>query len=169
MIAVFGVAPSPYSANPAYTFLVSVYTYTIDVFWFTAVGIGLLYLRLGPGTGWAHISQFNPTVSTTAAFIFVTGNLFPLICIWIPDSTAKYLSRTSNQVSWFAAPTLGISIVAVGVAYWGGFWMYIKRKESREGKSLEVERMPFIEETSDGGRVQVFEAISLQWKVRRRR
>jgi hypothetical protein len=165
MPALFKIKPEPYSPGPAYTFLITFYAYVVDVFWFSIVGFGLLYLRLWPGTRWSEISSFNPWLSTIAALIFTLMNLFPVVGIWIPDPAVKYLANTGNLVSWYAGPTVGIAVLALSVIYWFGFWGMIRQRESREGKELAVERRPIILE-DEGAYIQLYEIVGLRWRVK---
>jgi hypothetical protein len=157
--------PVPYSATPAYTFLVTFYTYVLDVFWFMIIGFGLLYLRLWPGTGWGKISTFNPWLSIIGALIFTSMNLFPVVCIWIPDPAAPYLANTRNLVRWYAGPTIGMVVLALSVIYWLGFRGMIRQRESREGIELAIERKPIILE-EENAFVQLYEIVGLRWRVK---
>jgi hypothetical protein len=162
---VFIIQPVPYSPAPAYTFLVTFYTYVLDVFWFGITGLGVLYLRLWPNTKWRKMSSFNPWLSTIAALIFTLLNLFPVISVWIPDPAVKYLARTNKLVIWYAGPTVGLVVLGLSVLYWFGFWSYIRRRESRERKKFEVERIPIIRE-EEGSYIQLFEIVGCRWSVR---
>jgi hypothetical protein len=163
--ALLKIQPVPYSATPAYTFLVTFYAYILDVFWFMIIGLGLLYLRLWPGTGWRKISTFNPRLSTIGALIFTSMNLFPVVCIWIPDPAARYLANTSKQVSWYAGPTVGMVVLAISLIYWLGFRGMISQKESRDGLELAIERKPIILE-EENAFVQLYEIVGLRWRVK---
>jgi hypothetical protein len=163
--AILKIQPVPYSAAPAYTFLVTFYAYVLDVFWFMVIGLGLLYLRLWPGTGWGETSTFSPWLSIAAASLFTSMNLFPTVCIWIPDPSVPFLANTKSQVSWYAGPTVGMVVLALSVIYWLGFRGMVQQKESREGIELAIERKPILLE-EENTFVQLYEIVGLRWRVK---
>jgi len=163
---VFIIQPVPYSAGPAYTFLVTFYTYVLDVFWFGIAGLGVLYLRLRPNIKWRKISSFNPWLSTIAALIFTLLNVFPVIGVWIPDPAVKYLAETDNVVIWYAGPTVGLVVLGISILYWFGFWSYVRQRENSERQEFKVERTPIIRE-EEGSYIQLFEIVGFRWSIRR--
>jgi hypothetical protein len=164
IVPVLAIKPSPYSATPAQSFLAAVFAYDIDIVCFTALSFGLLYLRLSPRLHWAEKSQLKyPALSITAALIVLTGCLFPLILIWVPDPAFKKQSRTANLLPWFTSGTAAVCLVLFSFLYWVVFRVYVKVRSAREGKTLHVRREPKFKHDTHG-LTQVLEIVSLEWK-----
>ena len=166
---VYIVNPTPYTPNPAYTFLVTFYDYCLDVFWFAVMGYGLLYLRLWPGTKWRQTSTFNPWVSTICALIFPLLNTFPVVGLWIHDPSVKYLAQSNNFVAWYVGQTFAVSVLAFAIVYWFFFWGYVRLKETSEGKNLVVEREPIFRKEDAEEYVQIYEIVGLEWRMQPQR
>jgi hypothetical protein len=167
LIAVLSIRPEPYTPSPAYYFLVSFYSYIVDILCFTAIGLGMLCLRLMPSVRWAEKSAFRNNLwlgrlSTVAAFVLFITSLFPLIFMWVPDPSVTTQSGSLGLVSWYTAQTLGISVVAFSFIYWVVFRVYIILRSSREGKELQIHRDPIIKDDGDGP-TQVYEIVALRW------
>ena len=157
------IRPQPYLPTPAYTFVVGVVVYVTNLIKFTLIAVGLLCLRFSPKVRWAEKSQFNhPAVSVTAATLLLMICVFPLICIWIPDSAYTTLTNTSHLVSWFVIQTFGLGIICFAFLYWVLFRCYISVRSAREGKTLHVKREPKFKVDS-GGLTQIVEIVTLQW------
>jgi len=157
--------PIPYSYAPAYTFIVAVYAYVIDVVFFSLVGLGLLYLRLAPGSNWRRKSKANHWVSILSALVFVAALLFPLFGMWIPDPEKKFLERTASLVPWYIPQTVGVVVLGASLIYWCGFRYLVPHVGNRGGKELIVEREPIFH-VEHGYPVQVYETVRLCWKVK---
>jgi hypothetical protein len=162
---IYIIKPTPYTPNPAYTFLVTFYDYCLDVFWFSVMGYGLLYLRLWPGTDWRQTSTFNHSTSVICAFIFALLNTFPVIGLWIHDPSVKYLAQSNNMVSWLAGQSFAASVLAFSIVYWFFVWGYVRLKEASEGKNLVVEREPIFRLEDNGEYVQIYEIVGSDWKM----
>jgi hypothetical protein len=163
LACVLSIRPEPYSPIPAYTFLASIYAYVIDVAFFMAVGLGLLWLRLSPSAGWADKSQFkHPWVSTIASLVFFLTSLVPLVLIWIPDPAVKVLSRTGGEIPWFASQTVGICVLFAALIYWLGFRSYVQIRSNREGRELEVTRQPIFRDEG-GFWTLIYEIVTWKW------
>lgn len=140
----------------SYTILVSLYSYTIDVFCGLLLGLGLLLLRFSGARKWALKSKTNSSVSITAALLYTIVNIFPIILVWVPpSSTVNQLEHRNDnttpnglelnippasKISWFVTPTVGWSLIAFGVAYWFGFYYLVPRIGDHKGKELKVHR-----------------------------
>ena len=157
--------PPSYDSTPTYTFIVTVMTYVIDLIFFICVGLGVLYLRLAPGSNWHKKSEAKPWLSTTCAFIFVTALAFPLICMWIPDPAEPSITRTDGLVSWYTPQTVGLIIVAISFAYYLGFRFVIPHVGRHAGKEFHTYRKPIFEK-ENGYPVQTYERIRFWWEAR---
>lgn len=164
----------------SYTILVSLYGYAIDAFFGLLLGLGLLFLRFSSARKWALKSKANPFVSVSAALLFTIVNAFPIISAWVPPSkTVKHLDTSNNNTTsnglessfpigsknpWFATPTVGWSLIALGVAYWFGFYYVVPRIGSHKGKELKVRRRLFFQE-EHGYPVQWHEQLNFSWII----
>jgi hypothetical protein len=165
LATVFSLQPQAqtYDPTPAYTFLVSSYTYVVDIACFAAMGLGLLCLRLTPSLNWASKSQFrHQWVSTLCAAVLFLLSVVPLVLLWVPDPGAPFLSRTDNLVPWYAPQTLGVCAIAGAFLYWLGFRAYVLIRSRASGLVLKIERHPIFKD--DKGRLtQIYEIITLRW------
>ena len=180
---------------PAYYLLLTAYAYGLDVFWFSVIGVGMLYLRLWPGSRWRYKSPVPHVVGVTAAVLFTVTNVFPLICIWVADPAERYLSKSKGVVPWFASATTAFCVLAGSGLYWVGFRFYLYQRRTRGGVELEVIRNPIFWRdpnsisashassssifglgSKDGGAaergqgaagelVQIYEIIRLRWRA----
>lgn len=160
----------------AYYLLTAAYAYSLDVVWFSVIGVAMLYLRLWPGSTWRNKSPVPHFIGVVAAVIFAAGNLFPLIAIWIPDPKVPYMSKSlsGNFVPWFASQTTVFSVLAGGVLYWVGFRLYLYWRKSVRGEVFQIDRTPIFETSEEGGEsddggsrkpllLLVYEIISFHW------
>ncbi|KAH8703794.1 amino acid/polyamine transporter I [Talaromyces proteolyticus] len=158
IICTWGVS-SPASA---YTVVYGIYSYIVDAVTAVIIGSGLLCLRFLPNrTHWYLKSPSNGIISIASATLFVVANLFPLIALWVPPTTAFM-----TAYPWFLVPTLGVLLLVTGVLYWGIFVSIVPKLGSRRGKELTVERSPFFH-TENGEPVQVAEVVAFDWTIRR--
>jgi Amino acid permease len=156
------VASIPQRANDTYKTYVAVYSYTVDALFGCLVGAGLLYLRLNERrTGWAGKSgERRAWLSVGAATVFVLGNLFPLVGIWIPPGAGG--SVVVPTVEWFVTGTIGVGVVGLGLCWWLGLYFVVPRVR---GMRLQVEK----EEVLDNGYgywIMWHEIVRFNWVVR---
>ena len=147
----------------SYIILVSLYSYSIDVFFGLILGAGLVYLRLSSSRNWGKKSQAIPWVSTTAGGIFAIANAFPFIASWVPPSD-KEPSLTTG-VPWFATPTVGWCLIATAILYWAAFYYLVPRLGDHRGKELKVHRILFFHE-EHGYPVQWHERLNFNWVIK---
>ena len=149
--------------SDAYSILVGLYSYSIDAFFGFFLGIGLIYLRLKSDSYWSSFSHSNKVVSYAAAILFAIANAFPLIASFAPPQ-ATNTEALRITWPWFTVPTIGVSLIAAGVAYWLGFYFFLPHIGSRAGKTLKVDRQPLFHE-EQGYPVQWHEIVSFSWIV----
>ncbi|KAK4185802.1 putative high-affinity methionine permease [Podospora australis] len=157
-----------FSHLPGYSLLVTTYAYGLDVIWFSCIGIGMLYLRLWPGSRWRFKSPIPHMVGIIAAVVFTATNVVPLITIWIHDPAQKYITHSDNKVDWFAGQTTAIAVVGAAFLYWVGFRFYLNQKRTRGGLVWEVVRTPIFWAGSGQGSqglVQIYEIIRFKWRA----
>jgi hypothetical protein len=122
----------------------------------------------------------NPTLSVVCAVIYLIGNAFPIITLWVPPSD-KF---ADTQVEWFVVPVMTWSVLGFASLWFLGFLARAKRREHRRHQEFVVERYPEFEWAAGeerhagegdsdsglrrraGGLVLVHETVSLLWKGR---
>jgi amino acid transporter len=144
-------ATSGQSNLDAYSLIITLYVFVIDAVFGLLLALGIIYLRAAPWEHWREKSStFVPLLSITAAVLYTIGNLFPVVAIWIPLNGGKYAKSLKLDAPWFTAPTIGTSVVSLGIIWWVGFCVVMKRKENREHASFEVQRLPAFENEPPG-------------------
>jgi hypothetical protein len=152
------------SSNPgtqSYYVIVAIYGFVINITFFGLVALGMLYLRLAPGSGFRRKSQANHWISIAASLILLAASLFPFICLWIPDPDHKYIANT--VVSWFVPQTVCATVLAISLIYWFAFRYIVPHVGSNRGRTFVIERIPRFHE-EHGYPVQTFEEIVTEWK-----
>ena len=154
-------ATSARSATVAYQILVSLYAYTIVILVGCFTAIGLLYVRLfGEGGKWVARSGFKPWGGPTAAIIYTCLCLFLLFATFVPPGQG---SPFLNEVKWFVIPTIGLSFLLFGYAYYLGL-MYAVPRLFMKGKTLASVREAVIVREK-GEYVQFLEIVDASWEV----
>jgi amino acid transporter len=178
--------------DDAYTLLTSTSSYVINAFSGTFLALGILILRFR-GTysqddkrdsygeskvrqSWSSVSRFNPGLSVVCAFIYMVGNLFPIVTTWIKPSEDDL--RTRGYGYW-VTPTISWAVIGAGVAWFLGFVFRAWRINRKDHKVFVVEKKPEFESAepsdssaetgghgyrgNDGGYVLVHETVYLSW------
>ena len=152
-------------AAASYKILVSLYSYTIDAFFGVCLGSGLLYLRLLANRNWSEKSSagsgFSSTVSIIAAALFTLVNAFPIIALWVPPSS-QYQKSVPYYYPWYSTPTVGWSVLVLGVAYWLIFRFVVPNVGRHKGYQLKMQRTLFFYEENNYP-VQWHERINFNW------
>ena len=152
-------------AAASYKILVSLYSYTVDAFFGVCLGGGLLYLRFFANRNWSEKSRlgsgFNSLVSIISATLFMLVNAFPIIALWVPPST-EYSKSVLYYYPWYSTPTVGWSVLALGVLYWLVFRFVVPNIGQHKGYQLKVQRTLFFHE-ENGYPVQWHERINFDW------
>ena len=149
---------------PGYSLLLTAYAFCVDVFYFSLIGIGMLYLRLWPGSNWRYKSPVPHPVGVACAVVFTATNLFPLICIWIPTSTEPFLALSEGIIPWWASQTFVLCVIAASLLYWFGFRLYLDQMKKRRGLVLDIIRQPlFMSDRNTRDLIQAYEIIRLDW------
>ncbi|KAK4175297.1 putative high-affinity methionine permease [Triangularia setosa] len=169
-----------FSHLPGYSLLLMAYAYGLDVIWFSCIGVGMLYLRLWPGSKWRYKSPIPHVVGVIAAVIFTATNIVPLVTIWVYDPAQRYIAHSSDRVGWFAPQMTAMVVLVAAGLYWVGFRIWLWQKRVREGVVWEVVRTPIFWAGAQGqGRVQqqggtqaqqpqlvqIYEIIRFKWRV----
>ena len=147
----------------AYTLVVAVYTYVIDIITFTCAGLGMLYLRLAPGSKWHAISEANHWISIIASLILATAHIVPLVCLWIPDQKPQFRDLLRTKISWYIPQTVAVIAVTLSFVYWLGFRYVIPHLGNHTGRKFVIEREPRFHEEY-GHPVLTFETITTGWQ-----
>lgn len=182
------------AAQDAYTLLTSLAAYVVNAFFGVFLGLGILILRFHgpPPTGpevhtitWTEMTGpgIKPLLSVTAAVIYLVGNLWPVVTMWIPpeaqsrgtspnSTTTATDASTSSSLSWYIVPTVSWVILAVGGLWFLGFFAYAKRREMKKYEVFTVEKAPEFESANggeagtDGDLVLVHETVYLAWQAK---
>ncbi|KAL8677593.1 MAG: hypothetical protein Q9186_006002 [Xanthomendoza sp. 1 TL-2023] len=156
-------ATAPTTPDIAYTVLVSLYAWTIEVLLGAFVSGGLLYLRLfSPDRRtWIATAGFKAWGGSTAAVIYTLVCAYLLVAGYIPPrSTAEY----TIGVKWWIVPTAGLGSAVLGWGYYVGF-RFGYPKVVRGGRVLVVEREALIVR-EHGEYVQALEHVDASWERR---
>lgn len=127
-------ATSSGNTDDSYRIFVSLYSFVVDAFFGLAIGLGILVLRLNPGSHWSRKSTSNKYISFCTALVFTLANSFPVVAIWVKPSGD---SGIAPPVQWWATGTIGVGLLSFAFLYWLGLdyiapWIL--------GRQLEVER-----------------------------
>lgn len=142
----------------SYRILVNVYSYVVNVVFGVLLGVGLLVLRFKKDSEWSNISKTKPWISITTTLIFVIGNLFPLVAVWIPPTQQDHFFDRKDM--WFVVGTVGAGVMALGALWWMSIRFVIPQLT---GKELETDReYDFIRD--NGAWVMWNEVVSIQWR-----
>ncbi|KAH6957978.1 amino acid permease-domain-containing protein [Ilyonectria sp. MPI-CAGE-AT-0026] len=182
IFATWGMTP-----DNAYTLLTSLSAYTINAFFGTFLGIGILILRFrGPPATtdndnaeskttapvtWREMTgkHINPVLSVICAVIYTIGGLWPVVNTWI-----KPTSAITQSIKWWLVPTISWIIIASGIAWFLGFVGVAWRTYRNHHKVFVVEKQPHFESANgfgtddsegrgSGGLVLVHETVYLSW------
>jgi len=158
-------AEGTFSHLPGYSLLVMAFAYGLDIIWFTVIGVGMLRLRLWPGSTWRSKSPVPHALGVAAAVVFTATNAVPLIAIWVPDPKQLFMSRSDGKIPWFASQTMALTIVVAAGVYWLGFRFYLWHKRTSYGDVLKVTRIPVFwrGQSGRGDLVLLYEIIRVYW------
>lgn len=198
IFATWSLAP-----DHAYSLLTSLSAYTINAIIGTFVGLGILILRFygppkqstGPGSehqqpisklSWREMTgkQFNPILSVTCASIYTIGNLWPVVTLWVQPHTVDPIGNAApaaeynpapGDLKWFVVPTVGWSVVGLGILWFLGFSAIAVYKNRKYQQVFVVEKLPEFESAGNNdnhgegprrggeGLVMVHETVYLSW------
>lgn len=182
IFATWGMTP-----DNAYTLLTSLSAYTINAFFGTFLGIGILILRFrGPPATtdndnaeskttapvtWREMTgkHINPVLSVICAIIYTIGGLWPVVNTWI-----KPTSDITQTIKWWLVPTISWVIIVSGIVWFLGFVGVAWRTYRNHHKVFVVEKQPHFENANgfatddsegrgSGGLVLVHETVYLSW------
>lgn len=198
IFATWSLAP-----DQAYSTLTSLSSYVINGISGTFVGLGILILRFkGPPTeraeggmehavppvSWSQMTgkHFKPLLSIACALIYTIGSAWPVVTLWVkptkhssdPVATgtpAAEYNPNPDSLEWYFIPTIGWSIVALGVTWFLGFTLIASYRNRKYHEVFMVEKMPEFESASHDdaegrnprrggdGLVMVHETVYLSW------
>lgn len=93
-----------------YTFVTNIFIYTGN--WIKLLlGVGLLYLRYKPNSGWAEQRTTFSSYTPMTAF-WIISLLYSLAAPFTP------IALWGRTIPYYVMPTLGTSMLAIGVGYW---------------------------------------------------
>ncbi|KAK3314224.1 amino acid permease-domain-containing protein [Apodospora peruviana] len=197
IFATYRVAP-----GDAYNLLANLDAYITSAFFGFFLALGIIILRIWgpPATEPAKTKEYrekhhdagvaddapvrktwtemvNGSVKTwlswTCAVIYLVGNAFPLIALWIPG-TGQF---ASDGLSWWLVPTIAYVVLGFASVWWLSFLVVAKYREHHQQKSLIYEIRPEFawadpagdhdpaseKRQRDGGVIMVHETVLLQW------
>jgi amino acid transporter len=166
IFATWGISP-----NLASSWLLNVYSYTIDAFFLFLVAVGLLILRLRPSSSdedesWRQKSSMPHFPSIASALVLAVAMGVILVTGLLPPSAltsgSAFDRATLNMLAsgypWFSVPTAAWALLAAGLLYWVCY-LIVSRYGQRE---MVLEKQPFFVE-QDGEFMQVAEITRLNW------
>jgi len=116
------------SPSDAYRVLANIYSYLFAAFFPTLIGLGMLWLRLRPGSDWSskvrqHEPRFRAWLSITSALFVVVAGLFIVVVEWIPPSGQEF-KNLFRAIPWWVVPTTSCSVLGLGLLWWMGmYWL----------------------------------------------
>jgi amino acid transporter len=156
------------SPSAQYSFLISLYSYTIVAVLGVLSAGGLVYLKLDSyfrgeaGRRWHEKSAWPPReqpwmrkLSWVYAVVYAVAMLFVLFASFVSTGAGGPFSAKVLGYSPKEAAGIGLSSVLWGVLWWLGleFWQW------KGGFRLVVSRVPYIEPDGEGGYVQRAELV----------
>ncbi|KAL2127849.1 hypothetical protein VTI74DRAFT_10088 [Chaetomium olivicolor] len=148
-----------FSHLPGYSFLLTAYAYAFAVFWFTVIGVGMMYLRLWPGSRWRYKSRVPHPLGAVAAVVFTAANAVPLITVWVWDPMQNFIARSGGKVPWFAGQTMAVAVLGAAGGYWVGFRFYLWQRKARKGEVRRVTRSPVFWQAPRGEGRAIVDAL----------
>jgi hypothetical protein len=141
------------SASNAYSVLSGLIAYLTSAWFgfFLALGILILHFRGPPRTqpaqtprhhrvpnqgpiqrSWAQMTQgsVNPKLSIFCSFLYLVGNLYPIITAWIPPSNLF----NQKSLAWWVVPVISWCVVAFSTLWFLGF-IGVARYKFQRGSS----------------------------------
>ncbi|KAL9101754.1 MAG: hypothetical protein Q9163_003030 [Psora crenata] len=161
-------ATSSKPPRSAFTFLASVYAYTLVVIVGFFVASGVLYLRFSKREQWMKYVGFRPWGGPVWAAIYSIICAFLIVTHFLPPSASSPFAFSHTGVQHWVAPTVGLGAVLLAYVYYIFFAKLLPRLKKQE---LIVEREPVIVRQggrADGDWVQVMEIVEFWWAARER-
>ncbi|KAF2232477.1 hypothetical protein EV356DRAFT_534588 [Viridothelium virens] len=151
-----------------YNFLSAIYSYVLVNILGSLVSGSLLYLKLDSyfrgenGNNWtakAGATGFIPRISPIHAIVYFVANTFMIFASFVKPSKDSAYTSSKQGYPWYVLPTVGLSCLLLGVAWWTG----LKGVEWHRRRTLVVSRTPYIERVSEGEYVQKAELVEHEW------
>ena len=150
------------SADDAYSLLSSFISYVPNAWFGSLLAFGILWLHIwGPpsseevdtrrgSTGssqslkWSDMIRRTgiiPWLSKTCATLYLVGNLFPVITVWIPKSS-RFTGGKKPAVAWFVSPTICWCVLAFAALWWCGWMLRARYKKHSQNLDFVYSRVP---------------------------
>ena len=205
VISIFATMGLP--SNDPYNLLTGLISYLVFAWFGVLLSAGIIFLRLrGPPKTqpvmtqghsgcpeqqpvqktWTEMTgpSINPYISIICAVLYLIGNLFPIICNWVPVPPKSTFNNSTAR--WYTLPTICWAILGLGVFWYLGFIIIVKKRERHNHESFVITRHPEFareekveqgtspnEHTADpersekqGSLILVREVVDLNWKSR---
>lgn len=135
------------STQESFTFLISLYSYSINGIIGCLAAGGLLYLKYFRNQEWSKVSQLQlgPSRWTNSipAWIYCLFTGFLVFTAFAPPTTTPQSeSSIISILPWYVVPVIGMSSIFWGVIWYGG----LKLVERSKGEILDVSREATLEE-----------------------
>jgi amino acid transporter len=149
------------SPETAYSFLVSLYSYTMVVLNGFFVAGGLLLLKFTISRDWATYSNFTPWLNPTHAIIYFVTCGFLLFAAFAKPSDGSPFSYAISHIEWYLVPTIGLSAVTWGLIWFSGLHLVMYQKMER----LVVTRLALVvpDKEVPGQFIQKAEIVRREW------
>ncbi|KAK4187641.1 high-affinity methionine permease [Podospora australis] len=156
VLATMGLKPAV-----AYSFLVSLYSYSIVIMIGFFTSAGLLYLKFRKGRKWQP--NFRPRGGPIYAAVYGATCLFMLFAAFDPPDEASPYGYAATGIQWYLVPAIGLSVPFWGVLWYGCLRAYMAIR----GMVLLIERNPTTERDDVVGYedqyIMVSEHITQDW------
>jgi amino acid transporter len=145
----------------AYSFLVTIYSYVNVGVLGSLTGGGLLYLKIDSwlrkerGRKWYSKVQWTPLLDPLPAIVYFSAMTFLIFAAIAKPANGSPFAEKVTQYAWFLVPAIGLSTLLWGVVWWFGFELVQWKGRYR----IHVSRTPYLEEDSEGNRVQILELV----------
>ncbi|KIW08870.1 uncharacterized protein PV09_00794 [Verruconis gallopava] len=127
----------------AFDLLTGMSAYLINGFFGSFLALGILWLRLFKGKQWRMKSTaVRPSVSISAAAIYLVLNAWAVIANWIPS----HGSSRQSPLEWYLIPVLSWIVLGFGVLWYVGFLLVMRRKDKKTNTVLVIRKVPDVRE-----------------------
>ncbi|KAK7421252.1 hypothetical protein QQZ08_010029 [Neonectria magnoliae] len=152
VVLIFCAWPGLINGQAGYIALTSIYSYIVDAFYTTCLGLGIICMRLcgnkTPMTNWNMISATKSSiVSIVSALGTFLANGMPLVATWIGVEDSAYIG-----------PAAGLGLLGLSILCWVLFrTIWVKHLE------FVVKREPVYQLNDDGIPIRAFDTYKFGW------
>ncbi|KXJ87170.1 amino acid/polyamine transporter I, partial [Microdochium bolleyi] len=105
--------------SSAYSVLVTLYSYVINILIGFFTSLGLLYLKFKRNRNWSN-PNFNPPFGWAYALVYCLACAFMLVAAFVPPSDGSPYTNAAIKLPWYVVPAIGLSVPFWGIAWYLG-------------------------------------------------